>query len=38
MFVELILRDDSVSHFVDRLFWGSKNTPKDLMGINFFVG
>ena len=34
------MRGNSVSHYVDRLFWGGgvKMTPKNLMGINFFAG
>ena len=35
--VELIMRGNSVSHYVDRLFWGKK-LLQNLMGINFFVG
>ena len=38
IFAELIMRGNAVLHYVDRLFFGGKITPKNLMGIHFFVG
>ena len=38
IFVELSMRGNSVSHYVDRLFWRQKITLENQIGINFFVG
>ena len=32
IFVELIMRGNSVSHYVDRLFWGGKKYSKNSNG------
>ena len=37
-FVELIMRGNSVSHHVDRLFWGVKNYSKESNGNYFLCG
>ena len=38
IFVELIMRGNSVSHYVDRLFWGVKNHSKKSNGNSFLCG
>ena len=36
--IELIMWGNSVSHYVDQLFWGQKIIQKNIMGIHFLVG